>query len=90
MQQTHCKPLKNDFSKKNPHEKLRFDERTEYGGTLKNFRNEKNSDVCSTMSETKAAFAERDFQSLTFIILGYIENHAEKIVPKLRQFFFCH
>ena len=42
------------------------------------------------MSKTKAVFAEREIQSLNFIILGYIKDHAEKIVLKLRQFFFCH
>ena len=38
------------------------------------------------MSETKAAFAERAIQSLKHIIYRYIEDHGEKIVPKLQQF----
>ena len=33
------------------------------------------------MSETKAAFAERAIQPLKHIKYGYIEDHAEKIVP---------
>ena len=38
------------------------------------------------MSQTKAAFAERAIQSLKQIIYRYIEDHGEKIVPKLQQF----
>ena len=38
------------------------------------------------MSETKAAFAEREMLSLKHLIYRYIENHGEKFVPKLQQF----
>ena len=38
------------------------------------------------MSEIKAAFAERAIQFLKHIICRYIEDHGEKIVPKLQQF----
>ena len=34
-------------------------------------------------TEYRGAFAERAIQSFNFIILRYIENQAEKIVPKL-------
>ena len=40
------------------------------------------------MSETKAAFAERAFQSLKHIIYRYIEDLGEKIFNKLQQFVF--
>ena len=36
------------------------------------------------MSETKAAFAEREIQSFKQIIYRYIEEHGEKFVPKLQ------
>ena len=55
-------------------------------GTFKNFCKEKDIEVYSTMSETKAAFAERAIQSLKHIIYRYIEDHGEKFVPKLQQF----
>ena len=38
------------------------------------------------MSETKAVFAERAIQSLKHIEYRYIEDHGEKLVPKLQQF----
>ena len=72
---------KNDFSKK-----YWVDKKTEYGGTLKNFCKEKDIETYSTMSETKAAFAERAIQSLKHIIYRYIEDLGEKFVPKLQQF----
>ena len=56
------------ISRKNTPEKLWVDKGTEYGGTLKKFCKEKDIEVYSTMSETKAAFAERAIQSLKHII----------------------
>ena len=47
---------------------------------------EKDIEVYSTISETKAAFAERAIQSLKHIIYRYIEDHSENFVPKLQQF----
>ena len=52
------------------------------------FARKKNIEVYSTMSETKAAFAERAFQSLKHIIYRYIEDLGEKIFNKLQQFVF--
>ena len=40
------------------------------------------------MTETKAAFVETAIQSLKHIIYRYIEDHGEKIIPKLQQFVF--
>ena len=56
------------ISQKNTPEKLWVDKGTEYGGTFKKFCKEKDIEVYSTMSETKAAFAERAIQSLKHII----------------------
>ena len=66
-------------------EKLWVDKRTEHGGTFKKFCEEKDMEVYSTMSETKAAFEERAIQSIKHIIYRYIEDHGEKFVPKLQQ-----
>ena len=56
------------------------------GDLSKNIARKKNIDVYSTMSETKAAFAERAIQSLKHIIYRYIEDHGEKFIHKLPQF----
>ena len=56
------------------------------GELLKKICEEKEIEVYSTMSETKAAFAERAIHSLKHIIYRYIEDHGEKFVPKLQQF----
>ena len=72
--------------KKNTPEKLWVDKGTEYGGIFKKFCKEKSNEVYSTMSETKAAFAERAIQSLKHIIYRYIEDHGEKFINKLAQF----
>ena len=74
------------ISRKNTPEKLWVDKGTEYGGTFKKFCKEKDIEVYSTMSETKDAFAERATQSLKHIIYRFIEDHGEKLVPKLQQF----
>ena len=74
------------ISRKKTPEKLWVDKGTEYGGIFKKFCTEKDIEVYSTMSETKAAFAERAIQSLKHIIHRYIEDHGEKFVPKLQQF----
>ena len=73
---------KNDFSKK-------------YFGLIKEqnlgelsikFAKRKTLKFTQTMSETKAAFAERAIQSLKHIIYRYIEDHAEKNIHKLPHF----
>ena len=59
--------FKKMISRKNTAEKLWVDNGTEYGGTFKNFCQPKEIEVYSTISETKAAFAERAIQSLKHI-----------------------
>ena len=81
-----CQRQFTSFQKnKNTPEKLWVDKRTDYGGTFKNFCKEKDIEVYSSMSETKAAFAERAIQSFKHIIYRYIEDHGENFVPKLQQ-----
>ena len=43
--------------------------------------------VYSTMSETKAAFAERTIRSLKTILYRHIEDFGYKCIHKLPQFF---
>ena len=74
------------ISRKNTPEYLWVDKGTEYGRTFNKFCKEKNIEVYSTMSETKAAFAEKAIQSLKHIIYRYIEDHGEKFIHKLPQF----
>ena len=74
-----------DFSKNTP-ELFWVDKGMEYGGTFKKFCKEKSIEVYSTMSETKAAFAERAIQSLKHIIYRFIEDHGENFINKLPQF----
>ena len=71
----------NDKVRKNTSEKLWVDRGTEYGETIKKFCKEKDIEVYSTMSETKAKFAERAFQFLKHIIYRYIEDHGENFSP---------
>ena len=74
------------ISRKNTPEKLWINKGTENGGNFKKFGKEKDIEVYSTMSETKAAFAERAIQFLKKIIYRYIKDHVELFVPKLQQF----
>ena len=67
-------------------EKFWGDKGTNYEGTFKKCCKEKDIEVYSTISETKAAFAERAVQSLKQILYRYIEDHGEKFIPKLQQF----
>ena len=74
------------ISRNNTPEKFWVDKGTEYGDILKKNCKEKDIEVYSTMSETKAALAERAIQSLKHIIYRCIGDHGEKFFPKLKQF----
>ena len=76
------------ISRKNTPEKLWVNKGTEYGGTFKKVFKEKDIEVYSTMSETKAAFAERAIQSLKHIIYRYIEDHGKKNCPQIAAICF--
>ena len=56
------------------------------GEPLKKICQEKNIEVYSPMSETKAAVADRAIQSLKHIIYRYIGDHGEIFVTKLQQY----
>ena len=75
------------ISRQNTPEKLWVDKGTEHGEFFKNLQM-KDNEVHSTMSETKAAFAEIAFKSLKHIIYRYIEDHCEKICSQIAALCF--
>ena len=60
---------------------------TELGGEIKKFCSVEGIEIYSTMSETKAAFAERTIRSLKNILYRYMEDYGYKFFHKLPQFF---
>ena len=67
--------FKEIISQKILHKKLWVDKGREYGEIFKKTLQGKNLEDYSSMSETKAAFAERAIQSLKHIIYRYREEH---------------
>ena len=67
------------------------DKGTEFAGAFKRFCVAEGIQVFSTMSETKAAFADRTIPSLKNILYRYLEDFGYKYIHKLRQFIttFC-
>ena len=59
---------------------------TEFAGAFKKFCTAEGIQVYSTMSETKAAFAERTIRSLKNILYRYMEGFGYKYIHKLPQF----
>ena len=86
MLKTLYKLSKKDFGQKNTPEKFWVDRRTEYGVAFKKICQEKNIEVYSPTSETKAAVAERAIQSLKHIIYRCIEDHGKIFVPKMQHY----
>ena len=74
------------ITKKNRPEKIWVDKGTEVAGTFKKFCAAEGIEVYSTMSETKAAFAECTIRSLKKILYRYREDYGYKYINKLRQF----
>ena len=66
--------------------KIWVDKGTEFAGAFKKFYAAEGIQVYSTMSETKAAFAERTIRSLKNILYRYMEDFAYKYINKLPQF----
>ena len=67
------KALSSMITKKNRPEKIPVDNGTEFAGALKKFCAAEGIQVYSTVSETKAAFAERTIRSLKNILYRYME-----------------
>ena len=74
------------ITKKNRTKKIWVDKGTEFAGVFKKFYAAEGIHVYSTMSETKAAFAERTIRSLKIILYRYMEDFGYKYIYKIPQF----
>ena len=75
------------ITKKNRPKQIWVDKGTEFAGAFKKFCAPERIQVHSTMSETKAAFAERTIRSLKNILYRYIEDYGyKKCIHKLPHF----
>ena len=74
------------ITKKNRPKKIWVDKGTEFAGAFKKFCAAEGIHVYSTLSETKAAFAERTIRSLNNIIYRYMEVFGYTYKHKLSQF----
>ena len=74
------------ITKRNRPKKIWVDKGTEFAATFKKFCTAEGIQVYSTMSETKAAFAERTKRSLQIILYCYMEVFGYKYIHKLPQF----
>ena len=63
------------------------DQGTEFAGEFKKVCSAEGIEIYSTMSETKAAVAERTIRSLKNISCRYMEDYGYKYIHKLPQFF---
>ena len=66
--------------------KIWVDKGTESAGAFKKFCGAERIQVYSTMSETKATFAERTKRSLKNILYCYMEDYGYNYIHKLHQF----
>ena len=80
------KALSTIITKKNRPKKIWVDKGTAFAGAFKKFCSAEVIQVYSTMSETKAAFAERTIGLLKNIHYRYMEDYGYKYIHKLRQF----
>ena len=74
------------ITKRNRPKKIWVEKGTEFAGAFKKFCTAERIQVYSTMSETKAAFAERTIRSLKNILYRYMEDYGYKYIHKLPQF----
>ena len=74
------------ITKTNRPKKIWVDQGTESAGEFKKFCSAEGIEIYSTMSETKAAFAERTIRSLKNIWYRYMEDYGYKYIHKLPQF----
>ena len=80
------KAVSSMITKKNRPKKIWVDRGTEFAGAFKKFCVAEGIQFYSTMSETKAAFAERTIRSLKNILYRYMEDFGYKYIHKLPQF----
>ena len=74
------------ITKKNRPRKIWVDKGTEFAGEFEKLCKAEGIQIYSTMSENKAAFAERTIRSLKNIIYRYMEDNGYKYIHKLSQF----
>ena len=74
------------ITNRNRPKKIWVDKGTEFAGAFKKFFKAEGIQVYSTMSETKAASAERTIRSLKNIVYRYMEDFGYKYKHKLPQF----
>ena len=66
------------ITKKSRPKKIWVDQGTEFAGDFKKFCSAEGIEIYSTMSETKAAFAERTIRSLKNFLYRYMEDYGYK------------
>ena len=81
------KTFSSKITKKNRPKKISVDKGTEFAEAFEKFCAAEGIQVYSTLSETKAAFAERTIRSLKNILYRYMEDFGYKYIHKLPQFF---
>ena len=74
------------ITKKNRPKKIWVDKGTEFAGAFKKFCAAEGIQVYSTMSETKAAFAESTIRTFKNILYRYMEDFGYKYIHKQPQF----
>ena len=74
------------ITKRNRPKRIWVDKGIEFAGACKKFCTAEGIQVYSTISETKAAFAERTVRSLKNILYRYMEDYEYKYIHKLPQF----
>ena len=74
------------ITKKNRPKKILADKGTEFAAEFTKICKAEGIQIYSTMSETKAAFAERTIPSLKNILYRYMEDNGYKSIHKLTQF----
>ena len=73
--------------KKTRPRKICVDKGTKFAGDFKKLCKSEGIQIYTTMTETKAAFAERSIRSLKKIFYRYMEDNGYKYIHKLSQFF---
>ena len=74
------------ITRKNRPQKVWVDQGTESAGEFKDFCSAEGIKIYSTMSETKAAFAEPTIRSLKNILYCYMEDYGYNYIHKTPQF----
>ena len=74
------------ITKNNHPRKIWVDKGTDFAGEFRKLFKSKGIQIYCTMSETKAALAERTKRSFKKIVYHYMEDHGYKYIHKLTQF----